>query len=158
MFTNETELKEEVRSFTGYTSTTVLSDSSLDTAYRNAQRHITRRKALAADYTWFDTDNLAAQDALYWWTCLFSKVQTGELDAQSLQAGAVDQKELLAKADNEVTTWYRQARDAIQSVKATSIMRVSSPSRTDREYVPGNFTTGGNSGGGSSSDVDAEDL
>jgi len=160
MFTDETELKNEVREMTGYTSVNVLSDDGLDTAYRNAQRHISIRKAFAADYVWFDTDNVAAQDALYWWTCLFSKVQTGELDSQDLQAGAVDQSALLAKEDDEVTVWYRQADSALESIKSSSIIRSSSPSRTEREYTPGDFTTGGNSGSGGSggTDIGSGDL
>lgn len=159
MFTDETELKNEVREMTGYTSVQVLSEDGLDTAYRNAQRHISIRKSLAADYVWFDTENVAAQDALYWWTCLFSKVQTGELDSQSLQAGAVDQKALLAKEDNDVTMWYRQADGAMESIKSSNIIRSSSPARTGREYSPGDFTTGGGSGSGSGgTEVDSTDL
>jgi hypothetical protein len=156
MFTDETELKNEVRKMTGYTSVMVLSDDGLDTAYRNAKRHIKIKKSLDAEYTWFDTDNPAAQDALYWWTCLFSKVQTGELDSQELQAGAVDQKALLAKDDNEVTMWYRQASDSLQSVNATSIIQSASPLRNDRDYQTATFDE--ESGGSGGSEVDASDL
>lgn len=155
MFSDKSELKAEVRSFTGYTSTKVLSDDGLDTAYRNAKRHIRIKKSLDPEYTWFGTDNVGAQDALYWWTCLFSKTQTGELDSQDLQAGAVDQSALLAKSDDEVTTWYRQAVGALESVKATSIIQSSSPSRTGREYEPGTYE---DQSGGSSTNVTSTDI
>ena len=155
MFSDETELKSEVREMTGYTSVKVLSDDGLDTAYRNAKRHISIRKSLAADYVWFESDKGAAQDALYWWTCLFCKVQTGELDAQDLQAGAVDKSVLLAKSDDEVTMWYRQASGALESIKASSIIRSTSPARTDREYVEDTFD---DQSGGSTTEVDSTDL
>jgi len=155
MVSNETNLKEDVREFTGYTSVNVLSNDGLDTAYRTAQRHIRVKKNLDADYDWFNTDKVEAQEALFWYTCLFSKVQTGELDSQDLQAGAVDQKTLLAKADDDVTTWYRNAKSALQSLKATSIIRSSAPTRTDREYEPDTF---GDQTGGSTTEVDSSNL
>jgi len=160
MFADETELKNEVREMTGYTSVMVLSDDGLDTAYRNAKRHIRVNKSLEPEFVWFEPDKAAAQDALYWWTCLFSKVQTGELDSQDLQAGAVDQSALLAKEDNEVTMWYRQAAGALESIKSSNIIRASSPSRTNRDYQPDSFSTGngGGSGGSGGTEVDSSDL
>lgn len=145
MFTDETDLKNEVRQFTGYTSTKVLSNDGLDTAYRNAQRRIRREKSLDVDYIWFNTDNLAAQDALYYWTCLHAKIETGELDSQAIQAGAVD----LNTLSSEETSWYRDARRAMQAVKATSIVKSVAPSRTDREYTADTFSREGGSSGGS---------
>jgi len=155
MVSNETELKDDVREFTGYTSVKVLSNDGLDTAYRAAQRHIRVKKSLDADYDWFNTDKPESQEALFWYTCLFSKVETGELDSQDLQAGAVDQSALLAKADDDVTTWYRNAKSALKSIKATSIVQSAAPSRTDREYEPDSF---GGQSGGSTTDVGGSDL
>jgi hypothetical protein len=155
MVSNEKDLKEDVREFTGYTSIRVLSHDGLDTAYRTAQRHIRVKKNLDADYDWFETDKPGGQEALFWYTCLFSKVQTGELDSQDLQAGAVDQKTLLAKADDDVTTWYRNAKSALKSIKATSIVQSTAPSRTNREYEPDSF---GDQSGGSTTDVGGSDL
>jgi hypothetical protein len=150
MFTDKSELKQEVRNFTDY-SQSVLTSDGLDTAYRNAQRHIRRTKSLEPEFVWFEPDKLAAQDALYWWTCLFSKVQTGELDSQDLQIGAIDQKALLAKANNDVTMWYRQAVSALESVNSSSIIQSTSPSRTDRDYQVTGWSeqdSGGTNAGG----------
>lgn len=151
----KTELKDDVREITGYTSTLVLSNDGLDAAYRSAQRHIRVKKSLPSDYDWFDTEKPEAQEALFWFTCLFTKVQTGELDAQEVQIGALESKSLLAKEDDDVTTWYRNAQDALQSIKPKSIIQSSSPSRTDREYEPGTFAREGGSSGQS---VDSTDL
>lgn len=148
MFANDTELKQEVRDFTGYTTEEVLSPDGLDAAYSNAKRHIRVKKSLSADFNWFGSDKVAAQDALYWWTCLFSKVQTGELDSQQVQVGAVEKDSLLAKDDDEVTMWYRQAMEAMGAVSGNTIIRSSSPSRSERTYTPGSFTGGDDSGSG----------
>lgn len=138
MISTETELKNDVREMTGYPPG-VLSDDGLDTAYRSAKRHIRVKKALDADYTWYDSEKPEAVEALFWFTCLFCKVQTGELDSQSLQAGAVNAESLLAKDDNDVTTWYRNAMASLKSLNATTIMQTTAPSRSDREYEPDTF-------------------
>jgi hypothetical protein len=154
MVSNETELKDDVRELTGYTSTKVLTTDGLDTAYRTAQRHIRVKKALDSGVDWFNSDKPARQEALFWFTSLFSKVKTGELDSQDLQAGAVDQSALLAKDDDSVTTWYRNAMSALESLKATNIIQSSAPARSDRVYEPDSF---GDLGSGST-DVDGTDL
>ena len=158
MFNDVTELKDEVREMTGYTSNLQLSTDGLDTAYHRAKRHITVKKSIAEDFVWFKSDNAPAQDALFWWTCLFTKVQTGELDSQDLQAGAVDQKTLLAKEDGETTMWYRQASNALEQIKSSNIIQSGSPARADRAYEAGSFETGDSAGSGGSNEVDSTDL
>jgi hypothetical protein len=157
MFNDKTELQSDVREFTGYTSTMVLSDDGLDTAYETAKRHIRIEKALEPSYDFYDPERepLAAQDALFWYTCLFAKTETGELDAQDLQAGAVNQDALLAKSDNDVTTWFRKAESALNSIKPSNIMRSTAPAR-DREYEAPAFTAARDDSavGGSSGDFE----
>lgn len=154
MISTETELKDDVREMTGYKSVGVLSADGLDTAYRTAQRHIRVRKSLDADYDWFGPENPQSREALFWWTCLFAKVQTGELDSQKVQVGAINVKTLLAKSDDDVTTWYRNAQSAMRSINPTSIIQSSSPARTDREYEQDTYNDQ-ESGG---SEVDGTDL
>jgi hypothetical protein len=132
----------------------VLSNDGLDTAYETAERHIRIEKALSPSYNFYDPERepLAAQDALFWYTCLFAKTQTGELDSQDFQAGAISEDTLLAKAGDDVTTWFRKARNALNAVKPNNIMRSTAPAR-NRNYEPEAFTaarddttTGVNSG------------
>lgn len=156
MVSTESELKDDVREMTGYTSTLTLSNDGLDVAYRRAKRHIRIEKALDSNIDWFSSDNEAEEEALFWFTCLFSKVKTGELDSQDLQVGAVDQQTLLAKSDDEVTTWYRNAHRALDSIKPSNIFRTASPVRDGREYTIPTQDTG--SGGSSGTTVDETDL
>lgn len=155
MFKDEIDLKDQVRQFTGYTSTAALSDDDLDTAYRNAKRRIRRVKNLKPDFIFYEAEKLAAQDALYYWTCLYCKIETGELDSQSLQIGAVNETNLDAK----VTQWYRDAQNAMDSIKASNMVQSTGVARSGREYTAGTFDTDTGSGsGGSGSNVTSDDL
>lgn len=154
MISNESELKDDVREMTGYKSALVLSDSGLDTAFRNAKRHIRLKRSLGLNYDWFAEENQKAVEALFWFTCLFCKVQTGELDSQGLQAGAVDANSLLAKNNNEVTTWYRNADSALSAINPSSILQSTAPSRTGRNYESATFDDQNNSGGSEANNTD----
>lgn len=155
MYSNKTELKEDVRQFTGYTSTLALSDDGLNTAYSRAKRHITRKKSIADDFEWYGPDSGAERDALFWFTCLFTKIETGELDSQGIQAGAIDANELLAKDNDEVTSWYREAKDSLRSIKPNSIIQSSRPIRNGRNYSPDSF---GDQSGGSGTEIDSNNF
>lgn len=154
--TDKTDVKEDVREFTGYTSQTVLSQGGLDTAYKRAKRHLEVKKSLASDFVYFSPEKPEVENALFWWTCLFTKVVLGDLDAEAVQVGAVDQNTLLAKDDNAITVWYREARSALKGVNADGTVQSSAPSRGERNYQPGNFQTGDSAG--SSTTVDADDF
>ena len=156
MIANETELKEEVREMTGYKTANILSDDGLDSAYTAAQRHIRVKKNLDPSFTWFGSEKAQAIDALFWYTCLFTKVQTGELDSQDLQIGAVNSSALLAKNNSDVTTWYRNAKDAVRALNPDGIIQSSAPARTDRAYEADTYDEG--TGGSSGTEVDGTDL
>jgi hypothetical protein len=158
--TTETELKDDVRETTGYTSELVLSVDGLDTAYRNAKRKIRVAKALPPNHPWLDPDNpVGEENALFWFTCLFAKVQTGELDSQDIQVGAVNQDTLLANDNGTETSWYRNAKSALRSYQAGSMFSSRGPARGNRTYDPGTYeeqdgaASSGGSGGG---DVDID--
>jgi len=138
---------------TGYTQD-VLSTDGLDTSYRRAKLHIRIEKSLDADYDWFRSDEPAREQALFWWTCLFTKIQTGELDAQDLQVGAINPETLLAKDNNSVTQWYRNAMEAMDALEPSTIMHSASPSRTNREYSPGTYDDQSGGSGAEANDLD----
>lgn len=155
MISNETDLKDDVRQLTGYTSTNVLSTDGLDTSYRTAKRHIRIEKSFDSDYDWFGDDKPESVDALFWFTCLFTKIQTGELDSQDLQIGAIDQKTLLAKGDGEVTTWFRNANSALRALNSDNLFTSASPQRSNRNYEADSYTR---ESGDSGSTVDSSDI
>lgn len=144
------KLKADVREITGYTDGVVLTDSALGTAYDNAKRHLRVTVGLDANTNWFDPDEPAREDALYWWTVLFAKLAVGDLDAQDLQIGAVDSQSLLAKDNDSVTQWFRNARNAQQSLSAAEGMAYGHRHETLRE----DRTYGGNDSGAGDDGLD----
>lgn len=136
MATTDTELRSEVRVLTGY-SQMVLSNSDLDTVITRAKRHIKADKGFESSYDFYANEQ--REDALFWWSCLFAKVAAGELDSQSINVAAVDVDTLLAKDDDEITTWYRNAAKAMRNLKAdgedfVAGQGVTSPVRDGRTY------------------------
>lgn len=154
MVSNESELKNDIREMTGY-STTVVSNDGLDTAYRRAKNHIRIEKGLDVSVEWFDSEFPQREDALFWYSCLFAKVQAGELDAQEVEVGAINPHTLLAKDDESVTQWYRSARNALDAIKPSQKFRSASPNRSERQYDEQTYD---DQSGGSGSEVDSTDL
>lgn len=138
MASSDYELQSEVRDFTDLDET-ILDDSTLDGVIKRAKRHIKLRRSLTdAQVDWYSDP--VQEDALFWASCLFSKVATGELDSQDVSAGALSAKTLLAKDDNEVTVWYRNMKQAIRRIEAENSYGITSPER--RTYGDDDEDTG----------------
>lgn len=131
---NKTELKDDVREQTGYTDPATFSPEKLDTALRNAKRRIRTRTNVPRDADWFDPENPEREEALFWYTCLFAKLSRSDLDASSIDAGALSESTLLAKGGDGTTEWYRNARQAVQAMQAGGVFRHTTPQRDGRTY------------------------
>lgn len=121
---------------TGYDEA-VLPSSQFQTVISRAKSFIENRRSLEDDdIEWYA--NPRAEEALYWGTCFFAKVKTGELDGQNIAAGAIDLDTLLAKEDDEFTTWLRNAVNASRSLNPTGDFGIRGNLRTNvggaREY------------------------
>lgn len=132
---------------TGYDEA-VLPSSQFQTVISRAKSFIENRRSLEDDNVdWYG--NPRAEEALYWGVCFFAKVKTGELDGQNIAAGAIDLDTLLAKEDNELTTWLRNALNASRSLNPTGDFGMRNNARTalggDREYGRGTGDTSGTS-------------
>lgn len=120
--------------------TAVISTSDFSTVISRAKSFIENRRSLAdTTVDWYG--NPRAEEALYWGTCFFAKVATGELDGQNIAAGAIDLDTLLAREDNELTTWLRNAINASRSLNPTGDFGIRGNTRTtlggDRDYQLG---------------------
>lgn len=141
MATSDTELESEVRVMTGY-DTAVLPPSQFQTVISRSKSFIENRRSLEdLDIDWYG--NPRAEEALYWGTCFFAKVKTGELDGQNIAAGAIDLDTLLAKEDDEFTTWLRNALNASRSLNPTGDFGVRGNARTG---TSGSRNYGGDTG------------
>ena len=157
---SEYKLLERVRETTGYTSDVALSDDGLETAFTNAKRKIRVAKGLDADYDWFSPDRTPAeQDALFWFTCLFTKVQTGELDSQELSVGAVSQDTLTATNDGDFTQWYSNAVSALRSFNPSTLFSARGATRGGRNYEADTYRPEASVGSNSNStEVSGDDI
>jgi len=158
MIDTETNLKAQVREFTGYQSELQLSSDGLDTAFDRAKSHAVTERSIGPDFEWFNTEFPQRQEVLFWFTCLFTKVETGELDSQDLQIGAIDQGELRSNDDGNQIFWYDKATSALESLQPEKVYQIRSNTRSSRDYQSGSFETGSGAGSGGSSTVDANDI
>lgn len=114
MANSDTELETEVRGFTGVSDSVVTADE-FQTVLSDAKRHIEVRRSLVDEQIdWYNEPD--QEEALNWATKLFLKAAAGEIDAQTVQVGAIDHNTLLAKSDNDVTVWYRNMERAIRNI------------------------------------------
>ena len=133
MATDDTTFIAEVRAFTGI-EVSRISETEMDAVLSDAKRHVQLRASLNdEEVDWYGDP--AQEEALNWATKLFLKVAAGELDAQTVQVGAIDHKALLAKSNNQVTIWYRNMENALRRItKPEASFGLTSVGRTDREY------------------------
>lgn len=126
MASNDLDLRDEVREFTG----SQLDDGELDTAIGRAKRHIQTRLG-QTDVDWYSDQY--HEDALFWTTCLFSKVASGELDGQSIRAGSVELDHL---ASDDAGQWAQNAQQALDALagRTGSGFGITTPDREDRVY------------------------
>jgi hypothetical protein len=133
MATNKTELRLEIQDF-GQHEVETLSDQELDTAISRAQRHLSIEADLDSP-SWYSKP--LQEDALFWTSMLFTKVITGALDSKAVAVGGIDEGELLAKSEDEVTTWYRNYENAKERLRAEENERGGGTSRSARTTIGG---------------------
>jgi hypothetical protein len=129
MASNDSELAQEIRSFGQYRDEE-LSNREIKTAISRAKTDLSNQVQLDEE-DWYGFPKL--EDALFWASMFFSKLITSSLDAKAISSGAISEKELLAKADNDVTEWYRKyqnKRDALAT--SDDAVQTSSTRRTGR--------------------------
>lgn len=127
MASTKQELIDEVRSFGDYT-VEELSDSDIEVSISRAQKTL-KKEAQLDSPNWYS--DARQEDALFWATMLFTKLQTSALDAKAITVGAITENELLAAADGDVTLWYQNYRKSKQAlVSEKQGTRVSTAERT----------------------------
>lgn len=133
MASSDHELKVEVREFTG----TALGDNELDTAIVRAKRHIESRLDTSIDDWYSDQHH---EEAIFWTSCLFTKVVGGELDAQDFEAGTVRMRHLHSE---EAGTWLKNSERAIETMSAAAdVYAFGSTTVTRDDRVYGDDDTG----------------
>lgn len=115
MANSDAEMKSEIREFTRYQSTAILSTGEMKTVLKRAKRHIRTTKGIESDtFDWYKT--YPREDALFWTGCLFAKVAVGELDSEDIQVGAIDLGGLMAVENDEVTMWAKNVSRSLNAL------------------------------------------
>lgn len=136
MATNETELAEEVRQFTGYTETSTISDADLQSLIDIARAEI-QSYLNDSSFTFYrsnpDTHN--ADRALFWFTSIALKVRLGELGNIDL---TVEGLESADPSEETYQFWLsrfeRHMSSAATQFATNSGAASSQIERTDRSY------------------------
>lgn len=137
MATSDTELADEVRQFTGYTDTSTLSDSDLQSIISIGKDEI-RSAFNQPDFTFYresPVDTLRADRALFWFSCIGTKVRLGELGNIDL---TIDGLETADPSEDTYRFWlsqfHRHLSAASTQFSSESGAASKSIERTDRSY------------------------
>lgn len=137
MASSDEELIEEVRSFTGYTSTNTFTDSDLQGVVDVGKEEI-RADINIPEFEFYrtgDTVTLSADRALFWFTCIGTKVHTGELGSISLTVNDLESGQANEETYNY---WMSQFATRMSSARTSHAEGSGAAStlleRTDREY------------------------
>lgn len=75
--------------------------------------------------------NQPANRALFWLTCLFSKIKTGEYEGMDLIVSEIEMNRI---PDNEGTIWLKQFEKKIRQLSSSDRTYVANLNRTERSY------------------------
>lgn len=133
MADNDTELISEVRAFTGYTSSDTFTDSDLQELVDIAKEEL-RAEFGDPDFTFYQSGQHDADRALFWFTCLATKVRTGEIGGISIE---INEIRTASPGEEEYRFWITRLDKKISAAnsqlgRSNSSMR--NISRDDRSY------------------------
>ncbi|MFC6953777.1 hypothetical protein [Halorubellus litoreus] len=134
MATNDYELVLEVQNLTEYDDEIIEIPVMLELV-ELAKREI-RAKAGIIDLEFFGTNDLYAERALFWLTCLFAKIKMGELENVHMSIGDIEQRTLRADEDGEdAVVWKQEFQDYMARVQPSeNLFGIRSVGRSDRTY------------------------
>lgn len=129
MAVDDDTLMAEVRSLTDYDST-LISDGDLLSLVELAK---TELQAEVSEPTLdFYNGNQHAERALFWLTCLFTKVKSGEIDAPDLSISEL--KVSHQSMDDESGFWLKNLDKRINALRGSSLIGHVKVQRADRTY------------------------
>lgn len=139
MASTESELKDQVRELTDYTSTGAFSADALSSVFEIAKRDIQAEANTTVD-SWVDNESDNAENALFWTACLFTKIKAGEIGGVPMSLGDIDLDSLKASGDavdDSAVIWYEKASTytdrLIEKGGRFGVTRVNRPG-TNRSY------------------------
>jgi hypothetical protein len=138
MATDDTSLKTEVRSLTDYDSL-ILSEDDLQAVVDIAKREL---YADLGDESLNLYDTLNSERALFWLTCIFCKVKSGEIDGVSFNIGELDVDSF--NPHTSVGIWMNNFWKHYRGIEGGAPVAHTRSNRPDRNYGFDNSATRGN--------------
>lgn len=138
MAIDDTTLKTEVRAITNY-DTTILPDPDLQEVVEIAKREL---YADLGDDSLDLYGSLNSERALFWLTCIFCKVKSGELDGISFNIGELDVDTY--NPNRNVGIWMNNFWKHYRGIEGGAPVAHTKSNRPDRDYGFDNSATSGN--------------
>ena len=128
MATDDTSLIEEVRLLTEY-DVTIISDPDMLSLVNLARRELDATVGTPiTDYY----SNLSSERALFWLTCIFSKVKTGEIEAPEFSVGELRiQRDALGPT---ASIWFNNFMKHYRAIDGGTPVGHIKNNRSDRSY------------------------
>jgi len=111
--TSDTELIEEVRQLTGYTSTNDFTDSDIQSLVNTAKDEIRSylNSPTLSFYQRAQPNTFQADRALFWFTCIALKVRAGEIGNVELTIDGLE----VNPTERAYSFWFQRFQQAIQN-------------------------------------------
>lgn len=129
MANNKSDLIAEARSLTDYDSS-LISDSDFGDLVDIGQEEIQAETGVDNQISFFGSDTLQQDRALFWLTCLFAKIKAGEVGASNFSIADLESEPL----DDQSNVWMSHFKKRLGAVEDARGFGQTSLSRTDRSY------------------------
>lgn len=113
MARSDSELINEVRALTGYTDTSMFSDSDIQGLVDIGKEEL-RSYFGQPQFEFYlrgDTNTLDADRALFWFTCIALKVRAGEIGSVELTIDSLEQNQ----SDGQFDYWFQNFAQRVQA-------------------------------------------
>lgn len=128
MATDDPSLISEVRTLTDYNSS-ILTDGDMQNIVSLAKREI--EGELGEEVSDFYS-SILTERALFWLTCLFSKIKVGELEGLTLAVAEIEVTQI--PDEDRANYWARQFERRMRQAQADSMSQLRNIERSDRVY------------------------
>lgn len=134
MARSDSDLINEVRALTGYTSSVMFSDSDIQALIDIGKEEL-RSRFGAPQFQFYqrgDTNTLDADRALFWFTCIALKVRAGEIGSVELTVDMLETQQ----SDGQFDYWFDNFAQRVQAASGSEVAGAAGVQieRDDREY------------------------
>jgi hypothetical protein len=128
---SDEEVIDRARVLTGYSDSTIISDSDFQTLVDIAKDEVLRAVGRPDQFSFYSDDTDDADQAVFWFTCIAAKIHTGEIAGMNMELGDLVKQN---PGQGHYTPWFRRFRARINAIGASNGPASRTLSRDGREY------------------------